>query len=70
MAVTNAERTSSPKSSVLKEEYVSQPQEKDLPIPNIAAGDKSGFWKTFAAAPGNETRRGMQSRHLMMIGGP
>ena len=70
MAIASVERASSPKSSVLKEEYISRSHEKDLPIPNNAAGEKSGFWKTFAAAPGNETQRGMQSRHLMMIGGP
>lgn len=70
MAVASVERTPSPKSSVLKEEYVSRPHTKDLPVPNIAAGEESGFWTTFAAAPGNETQRGMQSRHLMMIGGP
>ena len=69
MTVTTVERTSSPKSSVLKEEYVSKSQINDLPIPNNA-GEKSGFWKTFTAAPGNETQRGMQSRHLMMIGEP
>lgn len=70
MAVTSVERTSSPKSSVSKEEHVSKSQLKDLPIPNNAAGEKSGFWKTLEAAPGNETQRGMQSRHLMMIGEP
>jgi len=69
MAVASIERTSSPKSSVLKEEYDSRHHEKDLPIPNIASGDESGFWKTFAAAPDNETQRGMHSWHLMMIGG-
>ncbi|KIM38704.1 hypothetical protein M413DRAFT_420048 [Hebeloma cylindrosporum] len=67
MAVASAERTSSPKSSVLKEEYVSNSQPNDLPNPTTAAREKSGFWKTLAAAPGNETQRGMQSRHLMMI---
>jgi len=69
MAVASIERLSSLKSSVLKEEYDSRHHEKDLPIPNIASGDESGFWKTFAAAPDNETQRGMHSRHLMMIGG-
>jgi len=69
MAAASVERTPSPKSSVLKEKYVSKSQPNDLPIPNNA-GEKSGFWKTFTAAPGNETQRGMQSRHLMMIGEP
>ncbi|PPQ77160.1 hypothetical protein CVT25_010788 [Psilocybe cyanescens] len=58
------EKASSSKSSIDKSELVSG----DLPKPNNASsGAANGFWRKFRAEKGNETQRGMQSRHLMMI---
>ncbi|KDR84458.1 hypothetical protein GALMADRAFT_56386 [Galerina marginata CBS 339.88] len=51
-------------SSISKDESGSH--EGHLPKP-VAVSGKKGFWTTFRAEEGNDTQRGMQSRHLMMI---
>ncbi|KAF9552618.1 hypothetical protein CPC08DRAFT_714456 [Agrocybe pediades] len=43
-------------------------QEEEIPRPNGGASTKTrNFWQKFRAEEGNETQRGMHSRHLMMI---
>lgn len=64
--LTSEEKAASSRSSISKHELVTG----DLPKPNNASSGTaaSRFWKKFRAEKGNETQRGMKSRHLMMIG--
>lgn len=40
----------------------------DLPVPNVATSTTKKFWQELGAHDGLETKRGMKSRHLVMIG--
>lgn len=44
-------------------------QERSLPqADGSSSGHNAGIWKSLAASPEHDTKRAMQSRHLMMLG--
>jgi hypothetical protein len=65
----NAPSTTSGPGSIDKEEAgYPEGHSKDLSKPN-ASGTKTGkLWTSLGAEEGHDTRRAMQSRHLVMIG--
>ena len=70
MAPNTTNKVSSSASSVQKEESASEQYAGGLPTSATGAVKAGSLWKNLklGADEGNETQRGMKSRHLMMIG--